>query len=70
LLVPVGADAPEVLVLLPMAPVEPEPPAAPPPACANAMLLASANAIKSFLFMCCSFEVFSARRAYSVFSPH
>jgi hypothetical protein len=79
LLVPVGEEAPLFVLCEPIAPVEPEPPADPavpeppadpPPACANAILLASANAIKSFLFMCCSFEVFSARRAFLVFSSH
>ena len=38
-------------------PLPPLPPAPPLPPCANAILAVSTKAIRSFLFMCCSFEV-------------
>lgn len=61
---PVAVD-PVGLAALPAGPVDPAVPWLPPlwpapaplPACANAMPEASTNAIKSFLFIVCSFEV-------------
>src|SRR5947209_5552922 len=52
------------VLVLPAPPLAlPELPLLPPPACARAMLAVSTKAIRSFLFMSCSFEVFTARRA-------